>query len=86
MVVRSDDDAEEREMLTAKVSRRAAEGWRTFCLAHGVSLTAILEVAGRELLAETMPPTEEGRQRMVAKAREVDMRRRSRKQANRKTA
>lgn len=84
MMVRKDDDASEREVLSAKVSSQAAEGWRSFCLAHGVSLTAMLEVAGLELAAETMPPSEEGRLRMVLKAREVDMRRRSRKRTRRK--
>ncbi len=73
------DKVEEREVLTAKVSREAAAGWRDFCAKHGVSITAFLEVAGRELAAETIPPTEEARQRMVEKAREVDRNRRSRK-------
>jgi len=44
-----------------------------------VSLSAMLEVAGLELAAETMPPTVETRQRMILTAREIDRMRRVRK-------
>lgn len=70
---------EAREIITAKVSREAAEGWRNFCAANGISITAFIEVAGRELAAETNPPVIETRQNMVLEARKIDMERRSRK-------
>ena len=75
----TDDVAEEREILSAKISRQSAEGWRGFCAANGISLTAMLEVAGQDLAREPVPPTTQARIRMVAEAREVDIRRRSRK-------
>lgn len=75
----NNDLPDDREILTAKISRQAAAGWRNFCDSNGVSITALIEVAGKELAAETMPPTVEARQRMIIQAREVDRLRRSRK-------
>ena len=75
----NDDAPEEREILSAKISRKSAEGWRQFCAANGISLTAMLEVAGLELADEPVPPKTDARIRMIAGAREVDIRRRSRK-------
>jgi hypothetical protein len=69
----------ERVALSAKVSEEAAHGWRIFCSGNGISLSAMLEVAGLELTAETIPPTEKARQRMILMAREVDRMRRVRK-------
>lgn len=74
-----EDNPDEREILSAKISRRAAEGWRGFCARHGISVTSFIEVAGRELYDETSPPTVEARQRMIIAAREIDRIRRSRK-------
>lgn len=71
--------ADERVVITAKISRESAEGWRHFCDGNGVSLTAMLEVAGLELAEETLPPTLEARRRMAENAREVDRQRRVRK-------
>lgn len=74
-----DDDQSDREVLTAKISRRSHDGWRKFCARNGITITAFVEVAGLELAAETIPPTVEAREKMVSKAREVDMARRSRR-------
>jgi hypothetical protein len=73
------DSAEDREVLTAKISAFSADGWRSFCSLHGITVTAMLEVAGRNLAEETMPPTVEARKKMVLDAREVDRLRRSRR-------
>lgn len=75
----AEDPSDEREVLSAKISRAAADGWRGFCSANGISLTSMLEVAGLELGRETIPPTLEVRNRMVSAAREIDINRRSRK-------
>lgn len=72
-----------REVLSAKISSEALSGWRDFCLAHGVTLTAMLEVAGLELAKESNPPIE-ARQIMIRKAREIDLARRVRKPRNQK--
>ena len=72
------DDPETREVLSAKISSYAVAGWREFCATHGVTITAMLEVAGRELAKETDPPIEP-RRAMIAKARQVDLQRRKRK-------
>lgn len=74
----ADDKPDEREVLTAKLSSYAAEGWRSFCASNGITVTAMLEVVCRELGADKLPPTIEGRQQLVASAREVDRLRRSR--------
>lgn len=76
-----DGSSEERVVITAKVSRDAAEGWRQFCDGNGVSLTSMLEIAGLELANESLPPTVEARQRMIGRAREVDRERRVRKRS-----
>lgn len=73
------DLPDDREILTAKVSRQAADGWREFCAANGVTITALIEVAGLDLAAETIPPTVEARVKMVQRARDVDLERRSRR-------
>lgn len=73
------DDEEEREVITAKISRQAADGWRRFCAGNGVTLTALIEVAGIDLATETIPPTVEARQKMIEQARQIDLARRSRK-------
>lgn len=75
----TDEEGQPKEVLSAKISHQAANGWRDFCGHHGISVSALLEVAGRELAAETMPPTEEARIRMVKAARQIDQQRRSRK-------
>ncbi|MCU7933209.1 MAG: hypothetical protein KZQ90_20640 [Candidatus Thiodiazotropha sp. (ex Codakia rugifera)] len=69
---------EERIVISAKISKDAAEGWRNFCDGNGISLTAMLEVAGLDLLKETVPPRIKERLRMVDDAREVDRLRRMR--------
>ena len=73
------DKPQDREVLSAKISCEAANGWKNFCSANGVSVTAMLEVAGVELASETLPPTVEARKRMVEAAREIDRLRRVRK-------
>lgn len=69
---------EPRETLSAKISSESATGWRNFCFTHGITLTAMLEVAGTELSKETNPPIE-ARRVMIEKAREIDRERRMRK-------
>ena len=78
-----DDTAERREVLSAKISAQAAEGLRGFCERHGVSATSVLEVGGRLLAQETIPPTLEYREDIVARARQVDRLRRSRRRPQR---
>ena len=74
-----DDGLNEREILSAKISRHAAEGWRDFCARHGISLTSYLEVSGRELAQEAVPPRVPEMPQLVESARQVDLQRRSRK-------
>lgn len=74
-----DDNPDERIVLSAKVSKTAANGWQTFCAQNGISVTALLEIAGRELASETFPPSLEARQRMVESARGIDLARRTRR-------
>ena len=73
------DLPEEREVLSVKISKEAIEGWRNFCTHGGVSLTALVEIAGKELAKETMPPKVPARMEMIKKARLIDIERRSRK-------
>ena len=75
----ADETNEDRVVITAKISRESADGWRKFCDGNGMSLTAMLEVAGLELAEENIPPDVEARRRMVTKAREVDRLRRVRR-------
>ncbi len=72
------DDPETREVLSAKISSYAVAGWRDFCARHGITITAMLEIAGRELAEESDPPIK-ARQSMIKKARKVDLQRRKRK-------
>ena len=69
----------QREMLNARLSPEAAAGWRDFCRANGVSLTAFMEVAGLDLAADSAPSNILDRRRMVEEARAIDMQRRVRK-------
>ena len=71
--------SDERVVITAKISSQSAAGWRNFCDQNGISLTAMLEVAGLELAEETAPPIVEARQKMVEAARVVDGSRRARR-------
>ena len=68
--------------ISVKVSKDAAEGWKSFCDKNGVTLSAFIEVAGLSLINETAPPMVEERVKMVEKAREVDRTRRVRKRKN----
>lgn len=68
-----------RVVVTAKITPDAAKGWRQFCDGNGVSLSAMLEVAGLELATETLPPSIEARRRMAENAREIDRLRRVRR-------
>ena len=74
-----DEDLHEKEVQTARISRRAAAGFRSFCAAHGITVTGFLEVAGRELAAESPEVRVEMRREMIEMARRVDLERRSRK-------
>ena len=71
----------DRAILSARVTEDSAEGWHSFCEKNGVSLSAIIEVTGLELLNEQSPPIEPMRQRLVTEARAVDIQRRARKRS-----
>ncbi|MEM8686350.1 MAG: hypothetical protein AAGF81_03410 [Pseudomonadota bacterium] len=68
-----------RVTISAKVSPESASGWRNFCDQNGVSVAAMLEVAGKQLADETFPPRVEERRKMVELARQVDRARRDRR-------
>ena len=68
-----------RETLSAKVSLDSANGWKEFCRNNGISISAMLEVAGLRLANESHPPRSEERASMVEEARRVDIERRARK-------
>ena len=67
-----------RKVISAKLSKEAAEGWRKFCHGNGVSLSAMMEVAGLQLGEEPAPPNHPTRIEMVEQARAIDIERRSR--------
>ena len=73
------DRGTEREIISARLSPRAAQGWRDFCRRNGVSLTAFMEVAGRDLAADESPSLIPDRQRLVDAARSIDIERRDRR-------
>lgn len=79
MINSENDDS--REVLTAKISRKSMSGWRNFCKNNGVSVTAMIEVTGLGLVAETTPPMTDARVRMVELARSIDLERRSRRKS-----
>ena len=66
-------------VLSAKVSKESADGWKNFCDNNGITLSAFIEVAGLQLANESAPPNVRERQLMVEKARKIDQQRRSRK-------
>ena len=66
-------------VLSAKVTKEAAEGWKNFCDNNGITLSAFIEVAGLQLANESAPPNVYERQLMVEQARKIDQQRRSRK-------
>ena len=68
-----------KEVISAKISSESAAGWRNFCEANGISMSAMIEVAGLELAKEGHPPTIPARQQLVEQARAVDIARRARK-------
>ena len=69
----------DKKVISAKISKESADGWRDFCHDNGVSLTALIEVAGLQLAQETHPPTVQARVKMVEEARRVDIERRARR-------
>lgn len=75
----NNETADERMIVSGRVSAIAADGWRTFCEANGISLSGFLEAAGLALAKETFPPSIEARRALVEEARRVDLRRRSRR-------
>ncbi|MEM8649560.1 MAG: hypothetical protein AAGF54_03425 [Pseudomonadota bacterium] len=74
----TESESEVRVVLSAKISETSAKGWHDFCAVHGITVSAMLEIAGRELAKETNPPIE-ARMQMVKMAREIDRQRRARK-------
>lgn len=75
----SEENMDARVVVSARVSKEAATGWRAFCDENGISLSALLEVAGRQLANETFPPRVEERRKMVEEARKIDIQRRARR-------
>ncbi|MEM7467975.1 MAG: hypothetical protein AAF387_13960 [Pseudomonadota bacterium] len=73
------EPAVDRQMISGRLSQKAAAGWRDFCDANGVSLTAFLEVAGLDLADDDTPSKIEARRQMVAKAKLLDTKRRGRR-------
>ncbi len=71
--------AKSKETLSAKISSDAYVGWRDFSHANGVSVTAMVEVAGLDFAEETNPRNVLIRKEMVEKARAIDIARRSRR-------
>ncbi len=69
----------ERQIISAKISTKSFDGWKAFCDSNGVSVTAMIEVAGIVLGAESNPPSVVERIQMVETAREIDIERRARK-------
>lgn len=65
--------------ISVKVTEQSAKGWKSFCDANGITLSAFIEVAGQQLAAETHPPSVKERIRMVELARDIDRQRRTRK-------
>ncbi len=65
--------------LSVKVSNESADGWKSFCDANGITLSAFIEVAGQQLATESYPPKVEERKHMVELARNIDQQRRIRK-------
>jgi len=68
-----------RVTISAKISPEASLGWRNFCDQNGISVAAMLEIAGIQLANEEFPPKIEERRNMVSLAREIDRKRRDRR-------
>ncbi|MEM1198155.1 MAG: hypothetical protein AAGI06_02490 [Pseudomonadota bacterium] len=75
------ENANQRVTISAKISPEAAVGWRNFCDQNGISVAAMLEIAGQQLAEEAFPPRVEERRKMVELAREVDRVRRDRRRS-----
>ena len=65
--------------ISVKVTEESSNGWKSFCDANGITLSAFIEVAGRQLATETHPPSVPERMHMVEMARDIDRQRRTRK-------
>ena len=75
---KGDDPGADRVVINARLSEASAEGWRSFCAANGISLSAFLEVVGLNLAGDTAPSRIPEREQMVQSARTVDIERRRR--------
>ena len=60
-----------RQILTAKISEEAANGWRDFCEMHGISVSALLEAAGEAAGRDIAGPPGLARQRTCSRMIEV---------------
>jgi hypothetical protein len=67
----------ERRNLHVRVSVEAYEAWRSFAAEHGVTLSALTEALG-VFFASGDPISEQGAE-IIAMAREIDQRHRSRR-------
>ena len=74
-----EESASDRYMISGRLSKKAAAGWRDFCDANGISLTAFLEIAGLDLADDSSPSKVPERRKMVEKAKAIDTRRRGRR-------
>lgn len=73
------DKAQDRVTISGKVSPESAAGWRSFCEQNGITVAAMLEIAGLQLAAESFPPKVKERREMVEMARKIDRDRRDRR-------
>ena len=65
--------------MTAKISSAAAQGWRDYCAANGITVTALIEVSGRVLANGSDAYLGSKQQEMIQEARRVDLERRQRR-------
>lgn len=67
----------ERVQVTTRISPDSRRGWDRACLAAGVTMTALMEAIGLDLLEHGIR-SDAGRE-MVERARQIDLERRSRR-------
>lgn len=71
--------SEEKVVISARVTRSSAQGWRTFCEANGISLSAMLEVVGKILIEDRATAEQFFGTEIAMQARAIDIQRRSRR-------
>lgn len=61
------------------MSEEAFDGWTGFAAANGVTLGALVEALGLQLVGRNAAPESETGRQIIAKARDIDRERRSRR-------